>query len=257
MTANEFRFLAGSTGSQIDVEETDKPLPTARKAATTGEGASETANERAYLLLKQAVLAGGFRPGEVVTLRALRERLALGDTPVREAVKRLVSEGAFEGMPNRSARVPVLSQREIQQVLALRILLESDAAALAAQNITLHHIEQLRGLHAAMGAAIAADDGYGYGELNMAFHFQIYRIADNRTLATLIEALWLRMAPFVSRTRTLITGDAADAWRKACGQHEALLTAFQNRDAEAARRAMRDDLSALSHIDGYWDGIET
>jgi DNA-binding GntR family transcriptional regulator len=42
----------------------------------------------------------------------------------------------------------------------------------------------------------------------------------------------------------------------ACGTHEALLIALQSRDAEAARSAMRDDLSALSKIDGYWEGIE-
>ena len=102
-----------------------------------------------------------------------------------------------------------------------------------------------------------AETKKAYGKLNMAFHFEIYRIADNRTLARLIEALWLRMAPFVSRTRSLITSDAGQAWAVACGSHEALLTALQSRDAEAARSAMRADLSALSKIDGYWEGIES
>jgi DNA-binding GntR family transcriptional regulator len=218
--------------------------------------AGETDNARAYTALKQAVLSGAFKPGEVVTLRALAARLKVGDTPVREAVKRLISEGAFEGLPNRSARVPLLDRREIQQILDLRILLESNAAALAAQNITLHQIERLRALHQAMGMAVVADDSHAYGKYNMAFHFEIYRIADNRTLATLIEALWLRMAPFVSRTRSLITSDAGQAWQVACGSHEAMLAAMQSRDAEAARSAMRADLSALSKIDGYWEGIE-
>lgn len=221
-----------------------------------GTSFGETDNARAYLTLKQAVLAGGFKPGEVVTLRALAERLKIGDTPVREAVKRLISEGAFEALPNRSARVPLLDRRNIQQILDLRIDLESKAAALAAQNITLHQIEQLRALHKSMGEAVAADDSLAYGELNMAFHFEIYRIAENRTLATLIEALWLRMAPFVSRKRPLMTADPAHAWHMACGQHEALLLALQARDAEAARVAMRADLSVLSNIDGYWEGVE-
>jgi DNA-binding GntR family transcriptional regulator len=220
------------------------------------KAAGETDNSRAYTSLKQAVLSGGFRPGEVVTLRALATRLAIGDTPVREAVKRLISEGAFEGLPNRSARVPLLDRREIQQILDLRIMLESNAAALAAQNITLHQIELLRSYHQAMGAAVAADDSNAYGNLNMAFHFEIYRIADNKTLATLIEALWLRMAPFVSRTRSLITSDVDHARQLACGNHEALLMAMQARDADAARAAMVEDLSALSRIEGYWEGIE-
>src|ERR1700730_10012849 len=227
----------------------------------TGHGApmlaGETDNVGAYASLKQAVLSGGFKPGEAVTLRALTKRLAIGDTPVREAVKRLISEGAFEGPPNRSARVPLLDRREIQQILDLRILLESNAAALAAQNITLHQIGQLREMHKAMGTAVVVDDSIAYGKYNMAFHFEIYRIADNKTLATLIEALWLRMAPFVSRTRSLITGDAGQAWAVACGSHEVLLTALPFRVAEAALSAMRADLSALLKIDGYWEGIES
>lgn len=229
-------------------------LAKGHRGARGAPGATD--NARAYTSLKQAVLAGAFKPGEVVTLKALAQRLVIGDTPVREAVKRLISEGAFEALPNRSARVPLLDRREIQQILDLRIILESNAAALAAHNITLHQIEQLRDFHKAMATAVAVDDSQAYGKLNMAFHFEIYRIADNRTLAGLIEVLWLRMAPFVSRTRSLIASDADEAWHVACGQHEALLAALQTRDAEAARTAMREDLSALSKIDGYWEGIE-
>lgn len=248
-----------SQGSELvqHAERDLKELPAADTARRPKSAPSaETDNTRAYGSLKQAVLAGAFRPGEVVTLRALGERLSIGDTPVREAVKRLISEGAFEALPNRSARVPLLNRREIQQILDLRVMLESDAAALAAQNITLHQIERLRDMHRSMGAAVTADDSQAYGELNRAFHFEIYRIADNKTLATLIEALWLRMAPFVSRTRSLITSDPVHAWRVACGQHEALLLAMQARDADAARAAMRADLSALSKIDGYWAGVD-
>jgi DNA-binding GntR family transcriptional regulator len=218
--------------------------------------AAETDNSRAYSALKKAVLAGTFRPGDVLTLRALAAHLALGDTPVREAVKRLISEGAFEGLPNRSARVPQLDRREVLQLLDLRLQLESNAAALAAENISSHQIELLRTMHKAMGEAVTADDAQKYGELNMAFHFEIYKLADNQTLAKLIEVLWLRMAPMVSRTRSLITGTPEDAWHVFCGQHEVLLKAFQSRDAEGARAAMRDDLSALPKMIGYWEGIE-
>src|SRR5277367_65272 len=169
------------------MEHTEPKLDALPQSARPRSGAAgETDNARAYTSLKQAVLSGAFRPGEIVTLRALAARLVFGDTPVREAVKRLISEGAFEGLPNRSARVPQLDRREIQQILDLRILLESNAAALAAQNITLHQIERLRSWHQAMGTAVAADDSNTYGKYNMAFHVEIYRIADNKTLATLI-----------------------------------------------------------------------
>src|SRR3954452_14236848 len=71
----------------------------------------EAAHIRAYGVLKEAVLAGHFRPGEVLTLRSLAKQLSIGEMPVREALRRLTSEGAFESLPNRSARVPVLTRR--------------------------------------------------------------------------------------------------------------------------------------------------
>lgn len=218
--------------------------------------AGATDHSRAYEALKQTVLSGGFGPGEVVTLRALSERLGFGDTPVREAVKRLVSEGAFEAMPNRSARVPLLTARDIEQILELRANLEGQAAALAAHNINLHQIERLRTLHEGMGTALAASDGVAYGALNMAFHFEIYQIADNPALSTLIEVLWLRMASFVRRARSLVDREPPkDARRLMCSHHELLLSAFQKRDAEAARTAMRNDILSLVGLPGYWDGL--
>jgi DNA-binding GntR family transcriptional regulator len=215
----------------------------------------DTANARAYALLKQAVLSGSFKPGEVVTLRALNELLGQGEMPAREAVKRLVSEGAFEALPNRSARAPVLDRREIKQLCDLRILLEANAAALAAGNITLHQIEELRGMNDGMVAAIANGDIPAYKSLNMAFHFAIYRIADNKPLANLIEALWLRMAPFISRSISSMTLAPGGFEQIANCHHEELIAAFQNRDPEAARVAMRLDLAAIHEAEGYWDAV--
>jgi DNA-binding GntR family transcriptional regulator len=213
------------------------------------------ANTRAYHLLRQAVLSGSFRPTQIITLRMVTELLGLGEMPAREALKRLVSEGAFTAMPNRSARVPALERREISQLCELRSLLESNAASLAAENITLHQIEHLRSLHDNMIAAVAKGDLEEYKRLNMAFHFEIYRIADNKPLSDLIETLWLRMAPFISRTINWVTTVPGRFQEIANSRHDELLTAFQNRNAEAARAAMRLDLSDIHETDGYWDAI--
>ncbi len=226
-------------------EKSPASLPTGIAAV-----AGDTANARAYVQLKQAVLSGGFKPGEVVTLRALNELLGQGEMPAREAVKRLISEGAFEALPNRSARVPILDRREIKQLCDLRILLESDAAAFAAGNITLHQIDELRAMHEGMIKAVATDTMADYKALNMAFHFAIYRIADNRPLASLIEALWLRMAPFISRSINSIATEGFETIANC--HHEELIAAFQARAPEAARVAMRSDLAAIHEAEGYW-----
>jgi DNA-binding GntR family transcriptional regulator len=211
-----------------------------------------TANFRAYLTLKQAVLSGSFRPSQVITLRMVSEMLGMGEMPAREALKRLISEGAFKAMPNRSARVPVLEKKEIIQLCELRQELESKAAFLAAQNISLHQIDHLRTFHDGMIAAVAAGDLPEYKRLNMAFHFEIYRIAQNEPLESLIDTLWLRMAPFISRTINWLDTVPGRFEQIANCRHSEILSAFQHRDAEAARSAMHADLSEIHESDGYW-----
>jgi DNA-binding GntR family transcriptional regulator len=216
----------------------------------------EAAHSRAYAVLKEAVLAGHFRPGAVLTLRGLAKQLSICEMPVREALRRLTSEGAFEALPNRSARIPVLTRRELEQVLELRVELEGRAAALAARNITLVQIEHLRALQHAIDQSIAANDPRAFTALNMAFHFEIYRIADNATLVPLIQMLWLRMAPQVATTVPLITGRSAPHRRMGSENHERMLQAFQARDPAAAREAMHRDLLGLTKLPGYWETLD-
>jgi DNA-binding GntR family transcriptional regulator len=215
----------------------------------------EAAHSRAYAVLKEAVLAGNYRPGEVVTLRSLAKELSIGEMPVREALRRLTSEGAFEALPNRSARVPALSRRQVEQILELRQLLEGKAAALAARNITLVQIEHLRALQSGIEQSIQNADPHAHTSLNMAFHFEIYRIADNPTLIPLIQMLWLRMAPLVASTVGLLTSKPVQFRRVGTENHEGLLAAFQARDPVAAEEAMRRDMLGLTRIPGYWESL--
>jgi DNA-binding GntR family transcriptional regulator len=233
-----------------------------RKGATSPAissiiGTSEaTANARAYAKLRQAVLSGEFRPGDVVTLRALTETLSLGDMAAREALKRLISEGAFEALPNRSARIPVLDRREIQQLCELRILLETKAAFLAAGNITLNQINDLQKINNDMKSCIAQRQILNYKQFNMAFHFSIYRIADNRPLASLIESLWLRMAPFISRMVSWSTTVPGRFEKIAPGHHDDLLQALHDRDAAAAHDFMKLDLAEIHGMEDFWATVE-
>jgi DNA-binding GntR family transcriptional regulator len=107
-----------------------------------------------------------------------------------------------------------------------------------------------------MEQTVAKGDFRAHLSLNMAFHFEIYRIADNPMLIPLIQMLWLRMAPLVANTVPLLTGKAG-VFRKVAGEnHERLLAAFQARDPAAAQEAMRRDLVALTKLPGYWESLE-
>lgn len=247
----------GDTAPRGATSSASHSLPTGarRPLPIRSRSMGETAYERAYKALKAAVHSSNFQSGEILTLRRLTNSLGFGAMPVREAVKRLISEGAFEGLPNRSARVPILSPREIQQLAELRLLLEPDAAALAARNMTLHQLDDLRRMYDAMVTCVAARDFQGYKNLDTAFHFEIYRIADNKPLASLIDALWLRMAPFISRWIHWMAADPAAFDQIANCHHEVLLTAFRHRDPEAARVALKNDLACTAKTPQYFDAL--
>jgi DNA-binding GntR family transcriptional regulator len=219
-------------------------------------GYKDTAQNRAYISLKDAVLAGHFLPGSIVTLRRLSEMLGTSEMPVREAVKRLTAEGAFEALPNRSARIPKPSRRKILQILDLRIDLEGKAAEQATENISKRQIDELLSLRAKMDERLAAGDTLAYTAFNKDFHFLIYKTAQNEPLLKLIETLWLSMAPLlgamirISMTRPILQ------FRAGRTGHDKLIKAFQDRDPAAVKLAMQAELFAPEELPDYWDALD-
>lgn len=219
-------------------------------------GASDTVQNRAYVALKNAVMEGRFRPGETVTLRALASLLGTSDMPVREALRRLTSEGAFEALPNRSTRIPRLSRKQVEQIYELRIDLEGRAAAAAAARINKLQLDELAELQAQMNACIERNDMDRFTALNKEFHFTVYAIADNEPMQTLIEILWLRMGPLVSWIGSM-SAESPDHMRKiGQAQHNRLLKALQARDSETACEAMRADLREPTKLANFWRAID-
>jgi DNA-binding GntR family transcriptional regulator len=217
------------------------------------ERQSDTTQNRAYLALKNAVLAGKFYPGTIVTLRKLSEMLGTSEMPIREALKRLTAEGAFEALPNRSARVPRLSRHQMTQILDLRVELESKAAAQATEHMTKRHIDQLMALEDQMEEAIETNQLARYVSLNKDFHFLIYRVTDNEPLLALIEALWLRMAPVVAFNLTAAENARERFSQMGRAHHIEIISAFQARDGAKAAREIRADLLHPTGLSEYRD----
>lgn len=232
---------AGDTSTRLRRSRKDD-LPALSLAPLKSEFKTDTTQNRAYEALKTAVLGGAFYPGTSVTLSKLSEMLGTSEMPIREALKRLTAEGAFEALPNRSARIPVLAGSVVRQILELRVELEGSAAAQAAEHMSKHHIDQLVALEQAMTTALAARQFASYVSLNMEFHFLIYRVSDNEPLLSLIEALWLRMAPVVAFNLTAAQNAEAQFDPVGLSHHMSIIKAFQEHDPEKARQAIRADL---------------
>jgi DNA-binding GntR family transcriptional regulator len=225
-------------------------------AFVDGLDPNDTAHNRVYLALKNELLTGRFHPGEVVTLRKLSELLGTSEMPVREAVKRLTTEHAFEVLPNRTTRVPLLTRPQVLEVLGVRKMLEARAVEEAVHHMSNRQIEHLEEMQARMEAMTAAGEADDFTTLNKQFHFEIYALSENQTLLEMIEALWMRMAPLIALSVQASLHSNGMLRRLGKDHHLPLLQAFKARDAEAAARALQDDLQQGVEVPGYWEAIE-
>ena len=81
--------------------------------------------------LREAILRGSFAPGERLDQKEISERLKVSRSPVREALRTLAAEGLVEVIPHRGAVVAELSPDELEEIVAIRSVLEGMAARLA------------------------------------------------------------------------------------------------------------------------------
>jgi DNA-binding GntR family transcriptional regulator len=199
----------------------------------------ETVKIRAYEALKQAILAGQFRPGEQLTLRAIGESLGTSDMPIREALYHLVAERALESQPNRSPRIPVLDASALAGILELRILLEGLAAERTAPVITATQLAEVKTAQANASKAARRGEMTEYLRWNTSFHFAIYRACPLAQLLPIIESLWLQYAPTFA-----ITMERNGTSAGKLDEHDAIIQALEMRDGAAAKLALQADIRA-------------
>jgi len=200
-------------------------------------------HQKAYQMLRRAVMSGRFRPGEKLSMRQIAKATNIGLTPVREALVRLIGEGALETTYQRSARIPVMSKARILEIMQLRMMLEGHAAERAAAQITAEEIEQLQIISLEILAARQRQD-VSLDILKIyEFHFALYRAARSRDLLMLIESLWLRTGPYLN---LLFPDYTKHRYGEGRGR---IIAALSKRDGKSARKEVEIDIrDALTYV---------
>ena len=198
---------------------------------------SATQQDACYQRLHQWLSVGRFLPGERLKIRAMAVELGTGLMPVRAALQRLAAEGALVNTPNAGVTVPLLSRPEFDDVLAVRMLLEGEAAERACLRLNGADLSAMRRLGRGMARALKAADAKAYLEANEVFHLLLYRAAGSATLLSLIETVWLKVGPLSNRLF-----EHAQALTVLNDAHDDVLSALARRDATATRRGIERDL---------------
>lgn len=199
-------------------------------------------HDRIYVAMRQALIVGDLVPGQVVSIRTLAEKFGTSLIPVRDALKRLVAERALETLPNRTFCVPRMTRDRFQELLQVRLSLETMLAQRAAERIQPKGIRELEKVNEEMQGAVSADEVRRYLAANQRFHFTLYAAADSSAIFPIVESLWLQVGPFLNGVFTNA------GTRSARDNHTQVLKALRRRDAVAAGEAIRHDLADAADV---------
>lgn len=222
------------------LKKTSQPVPdrTVLSRLVSRQAAQPSAETRslgevAAQEIRRAIQEGRLPTGTHLTETEIAEWLGMSRTPVREAMRRLESEGLLLNQPFRGAVVMRLDAEDIRQLFAVRELLESAAAGWCAQNATAAEIEALRDLIRHEAEALA--DPRALIALNRRFHDAILDAAHNhflRKAAVGVQASF----PLLGDSNLLDKSRA----RAAHAQHLSILGAIEARNVARAQAAARE-----------------
>lgn len=185
--------------------------------------------DKAYHEIRGLIVSLELAPGDVIDERELIERLEIGRTPVREALRRLSHEGLVEVYPRRGMFVTGVDVRELARLSEVREVLEPEAARLAAERATDTDREELSALLAELEGG-----GSELMELDERIHRAVYRAAHNDLLKATLEQYYVLALRIWS-----IALDRAHELEEAVEAHRALLEAIQAGDGDRAADTMR------------------
>ncbi|MFT4261890.1 MAG: GntR family transcriptional regulator [Nocardioides sp.] len=188
--------------------------------------------EYVYAELKRRILSLDLEPGQRLYEPALAIELEVSRTPLREGMRRLISENLLEQQPTGGVVVPRLDARDIAELYDVRAVLESSMAASACVKATAADLEQLRGLLDRNTALVGfAEDAMNAGR---AIHNKIAVIADNSWSVRLHEQITNQM-----RRYQRLTNSAQDRRDTALAEHRDIVEAVGSGDPERAAAAAR------------------
>ncbi|MFE1858571.1 GntR family transcriptional regulator [Streptomyces anandii] len=190
--------------------------------------------ERVYEALLELITTRALPPGRHLVETELAGHLGVSRQPVREALQRLNTEGWVDLRPAQGAFVHEPTRQEADQLLAVRTLLEAEAARLAAAHADEAGVEALRSLCAQGERAVAEDDVDAAAVLNVRFHAKVMELAGNKVLAKLAAQVDRRVRWY--RTPVADRQCGGRSW----AEHRGLADAIADRDQQGATRLMRE-----------------
>lgn len=190
-----------------------------------------TIQAQVYNILKQNICDGVYKPGQRLLETELAASLKVSRSPVREAMRKLATEGLVEEFPNRGVFVKQFSDEDIDHIFEVRILMESHAIRHSQRHLTSEKASALRDRLSSLVKAHEEGRLEDYIDEDTALHKAIIELAENPVLTEMYELVYSRVQQF--RIYSLISKQRFD---ESVDEHTAIVDAIINGDAAAAAK---------------------
>lgn len=214
---------------------------------------------KVFAVLEDAVLNGKYRPGESLTEGRLAAELGVSRTPIREALTQLEHEGLVQLVPNKGALVTGISQKDIQDIYTIRMLIEGLAARWAAENIDEQELKDLQNAIELEEFYTLKNDLEQLIRLDSRFHQVIYTASKSRPLMYMLKTFH----HYIQRARSQSLETPGRAY-KALQEHKVIFQAIREHDgaqaealtAEHIHKASLNLLKALGEQQALQQGLQ-
>jgi len=206
----------------------------------------QSLRDQAGRALRAQVIAGAMRPDVYYAIGQIAERLQISVTPVREALLDMAADGLVEMVPNRGFRVRQLTERDLDEIVELRLLLEPPAVRRVTERRLVDDFGALRSMAASIESAAREGDWVVFLDTDRDMHMKLLGYLGNGRLTEVVGKL---------RDQTRLYGldrvAGTHEFLASTHEHIALLDAVEAGDAREA-----ENLTArhLSHARGIWAG---
>ncbi len=186
--------------------------------------------------LQGDILSGALPPGTPLSQTELAQKFQVSRIPIRDALAHLAADGLITASPNRTATVVQLSQKDVEGLYHMRILLEGDLLARAVPLMTEGH---LRVIDYALQRSSLEAGQQNWAEGDQMFHTALYTAADSPRQVALCDDLRRKCRVQIAGYHQLT--NQTERW---LSEHEAIVTACHDGAPKEARRLLRRHLKA-------------
>jgi DNA-binding GntR family transcriptional regulator len=201
----------------------------------------ETQNLRVQIEndIKMAILNGVFRPGERLVESVIANQMGVSRAPVREVLSALEREGLVVNIPRRGNFVISFSEKDIEEIYSLRVLLEIGALRRANERFTEDDFKKLEEISYELGEAVTRqDDQISIVNLDLSFHEYIYHVADHSRMYSIWKSIRAQTQFLISVT----SKTRYDYPSQPMKLHMDLIEGFRKRDLSVSEARLTDHI---------------